>query len=152
MACPKPNTAKQHGVFIISQIKLVKFFLCIYSESDSYLLFFTREYSILLQQFQLYPSCIILYCTSFFVFLYKRTHLVAVVQLYPSCIILFYISFLVVLHKRELILSQQFSIILPVLFFVFAREYFVFQIKFFHSSSFKRVYLTSSTPNQTLTL
>lgn len=151
MACPKPNTAKQHGVFIISQIKLVKFFLCIYSESDSYLLFFTREYSILLLQFELYPSYIILCCTSFLVCQCKR-ELVSVDQLYPSCIILCYISFLVVLHKRELILSQQFSIILPVLFFVFALEYFVFQIEFFHSSSFKRVYPTSSTPNQTLTL
>lgn len=61
----------------------------------------------------------------------ERTHLVPLVQYYPSCIILCYIFFLVLLHKRELILSQYFSIILPVLFFVFALEYFVFQIKFF---------------------
>lgn len=48
----------------------------------------------------------------------ERTHLVSVVQLYPSCIILCCISFLVFLYKRELILSHQFSIILPVSFFV----------------------------------
>lgn len=151
MACPKANTEKQHGVFIISQIKLVKFFLCIQKAIPTCCSLQESTQSCCSSSNCILP--ILFFVALPFLFVSeKRSHLVSVVQLYPSCIILCYISFLVVLHKRELISSQQFSIILPVLFFVFALEYFVFQIKFFHSSSFKRVYPTSSTPNQTLTL
>lgn len=151
MACPKPNTAKQHGVFIISQIKLVKFFFCI-QKAIPFVVLYKRVLNLVavvpIVSFLYYSLLHFLSCLS----VQKRTHLVTVVQLYPSFIIPYCTSFFVFLYKRELILSQQFSIILPVLFFVFTLEYFVFQLKFFHSSSFKRVYPTSSTPNQTLTL